>query len=216
MSDIQKLDNTKLETMMNNISNVWGHSSLGIEAKQATMSMLATKHGLYTKIPISCKAEACPYRETCIALKYGCAPEGELCPIETAQIELRYEGYSRDFDLDAGSFTDKALVSEIINLDVQLERCKALMASEGVPVVDVVAGVDENGTPLFRPEVSKFMEAYERTLEKRNKLYNLMEATRKDKKETQSTGMTLEDVLAQAVATEMGGGFVIDEKPDHL
>ena len=80
-----------------NIKNLWGHSATGVEAKKAAMTMLSTKTGMYAKIPIICKADSCPYAETCPLLAYDLAPLGEFCPIETAQIELRYEGYAKDF-----------------------------------------------------------------------------------------------------------------------
>lgn len=198
------------------ITNVWGHSNIGMEAKSVAMSMLATKHGLYAKIPISCKSDDCPYRDTCMLLKYGMAPEGEVCPVEAAQIEVRYEGYNRDFGLDESSFTDKNICSEIINLDIQIERCKALMAREGVPVIDVVAGISDDGTPIYRPEVSKFQEAYERALEKRNKLYGLMEATRKDKKAEVSETKSIDQVISAALAMEANGEFIIEERPEGL
>lgn len=209
-SELKKIDEKA-------IVNVWGHSSLGIEAKNAAMSMLATKHGLYSKIPISCKSDDCPYRESCVLLRCGIAPEGEICPVEAAQIEMRYEGYNKDFNLDTSSFTDKNIVSEIINLDIQIERCKALMAKEGVPVVDVIVGVDENtGSPLYRPEVSKFQDAYERVLEKRNKLYNLMEATRKDRKEQGPESKSIEQIISAALAMDANDEFIIEERPEGL
>ena len=101
-----------------NISNVWGHSSLGMEAKSAAMSMLSTKTGLYAKVPITCKADGCPYEKTCALLPYGLAPLGEKCPWETALIETRYAGYMQDYDLDTASFTDSTIVSELINIDI--------------------------------------------------------------------------------------------------
>lgn len=198
------------------VSNVWGHSDMALQVKRAAMSMLATKHGLYTKIPISCKGDECPYRRTCPALKHGAAPEGEICPIEAALIEQKYEGYNSDFNLDEASFTDRSIVSEIINLDIQLERCKELMGAEGVPVVDVVAGVDESGTPIYRPEVSKFQEAYERALEKRNKLYSLMEATRKDRKQETQEVQSIDAVIAAALTKQANDEFIIDERPDNI
>lgn len=205
-----------LERAMQGQRDIWGHSTLGLEAKNIAMSMLATKHGMYTKIPINCKAESCPYREQCALLKYDIVPEGEPCPIETSQIELRYQGYREDFNLDEGSFTDKNIVSEIINLDIQIERCKALMANEGVPVVDVVAGVSEEGEPFFRPEVSKFADAYERFLERRNKLYQLMKATRADKKEVSGGEQGITEVITMIKAMDIEGAFVEDTKPAHL
>lgn len=210
-------NNSIAELHQNLVSNVWGHTDMALEAKRVAMSMLATKHGLYAKIPISCKADECPYRASCLILKYGIAPEGEICPMEAAQIETRYEGYNQDFNLDESSFTDRNIVSEIINLDIQIERCKALMAVEGVPVVDVIVGVDENtGTPLYRPEVSKFQDAYERLLERRNKLYSLMEATRKDRKDDVQEVQNIDSIIAAALTKQANDEFIIEERPEGL
>ena len=48
-----------------NIANLWGHSAVGVQAKQAAMTMLSTKSGLYAKVPITCKTDTCPYASTC-------------------------------------------------------------------------------------------------------------------------------------------------------
>ena len=88
------------ENFERNLRNMWGYSNVGLEAKRAAMSMLATKTGMYARIPLVCKAESCPYSESCNLLPYNLAPIGEPCPVETAQIELRYAGYDKDFDLD--------------------------------------------------------------------------------------------------------------------
>lgn len=210
---------SKKQSLMQAISDqrdVWGHSTLGLEAKNIAMSLLATKHGMYAKIPIHCKGGDCPYSEHCMLLKYDIVPVGEPCPIETSQIELRYQGYKNDFDLDESSFTDRNIVSEIINLDIQIERCKALMANEGVPVVEVVAGVSEQGEPIFRPEVSKYADAYERFLERRNKLYHLMKATRSDKKEVGSTEQGMAEVITMIKTMDVEGAFIEDQRPEHL
>jgi len=202
------------EALESNVGNVWGHSSLGLEAKRAAMTMLSTKHGMYAKIPLVCKAQECPYSESCLILKYDLAPYGEPCPVETAEIEARYSGYSMDFDIEGASFTDRALVSEIINLDIMIERCKALMSKEGVPIVDVVAGIDENGNVLMRPEVSKAVDAYEKFTKKRNEIYQLMVATRKDKKVDTTEDIGIHTIIAQAIDADENGGFVIDERPE--
>ncbi|MED1125309.1 hypothetical protein [Bacillus atrophaeus] len=205
---------TNRENFESNIRNLWGHSEVGVQAKQAAMTMLSTKTGMYAKIPILCKADSCPYAESCPLLAYDLAPLGEFCPIETAQIELRYEGYSKDFDLEYASFTDKAIVSEIINADIMMERCKAMMAKEGVPVTEVVAGIAENGEIYTRPEVSKYWDAYEKAQKKRNEAYQLMMATRRDKKDDGNKSKSLTEIIADAV-TE--GQFVeVEERPDKF
>ena len=212
-------DNSKCEAVMNrenferNLTNMWGYSNVGIEAKRAAMSMLATKTGMYSRIPLVCKADNCPYSESCSLLPYNLAPYGEPCPMETAQIEIRYAGYEQDFNLDTASFTDKNLVAELINHDIMLERCKALISKEGVLVTDVVAGIAENGEEFYRPEVSKHWEAYERVQKKRNEIYNLMMATRKDNKDKEAQG---EDSITKMMADMFATDFVVEEKPEEF
>jgi hypothetical protein len=196
--------------------NIWGYSEVGLQAKKAAMSMLSTKHGMYSRVPLTCKGDACPYAESCHLLGYNLAPVGEYCPIETAQIEKRYMEYSIDFGLDESSFTDRNMVAEIINLDIMIERCKALIAKEGVPVVDVIAGLAENGEAYYQPQVSKYWEAYERANKRRNELYQLMMATRRDKKNDVKEEKSIHDILASVIDTENGDGFVIDERPEEF
>lgn len=196
-----------------NISNVWGHSSLGVEAKAAAMSMLSTKTGLYARVPITCKADGCPYDETCALLPYGLAPLGEKCPWETALIETRYAGYMQDYDLDSASFTDSTLVSELINIDVMLERTKALMSKEETPITEVVAGMTESGEQYTRPEISKALEIYDRNLNKKERILDMMLGTRKSKKGDKDQDVSVMDLLHGAIdQTE----FIIEEKPDNF
>ena len=105
----------KREAFEANIKNIWGYSPLGLEAKKAAMAMLSTKTGLYAKVPISCKADTCPYAVTCVLLEAGLAPRGQKCPMETAMIETRYAGYESDFGLDSSSYTDSTLIADLIN-----------------------------------------------------------------------------------------------------
>lgn len=217
VSDVA-VDSAQCEAVMNrenferNLSNTWGYSNVGIEAKRAAMSMLATKTGMYARIPLMCKAESCPYSDSCSLLPYNLAPIGEPCPVETAQIEIRFAGYEKDFNLDNASFTDKNLVAELINHDIMLERCKALITKEGVLVTDVVAGVSENGEEFYRPEVSKHWEAYERIQKKRNEIYQLMMATRRDNKDKEGSG---DDSITKAMADMFATDFVVEERPEE-
>ena len=196
-----------------NIGNVWGHSSLGLEAKKAAMAMLSTKTGLYAKVPITCKADTCPYSNTCALLPYGLAPFGEKCPWETALIESRYAGYMADYDLDSASFTDSTIVSELINIDVMLERTKALISEEQTPITEVVAGMTESGEQFTRPEVSKAYEINERNLNRKERLLESLLGTRKSRKGQQEQDSSIQDILASALETTE---FIIEEKPDNI
>ena len=196
-----------------NIANIWGHSAIGSQAKQAAMTMLSTKSGLYAKIPITCKTDACPYAQSCALLPYGLAPLGEKCPWETAMIETRYAQYVEDYNLDESSFTDKTLISELVNIDIMLERTKALMSAEQVPITEVVAGMTESGEEYTRPEISKAYELYERNLNRKDKILESMLGTRKSRKGQAEETTSFSDLLSDAIN---GTDFIIEERPDNL
>ena len=195
-----------------NIANIWGHSIVGFEAKKAAMSMLSTKSGLYAKIPITCKAHQCPYADSCVLLDAGLATQGEKCPWETALIETRYAAYVKDYNLDESSFTDRTLISELVNIDVMLERTKALLAKEQVPITEVVAGMTESGEEYTRPEVSKAYELYERNLNRKERILDSMLGTRKSKKGQQSDDTSDINVLLDAMNQE----FLEEQRPSDL
>jgi hypothetical protein len=182
--------------------NLWQHSAKGLEAKRAAMTMLSTKTGMYARIPLLCKGDDCPYTDTCQLLPYDLAPVGEYCPQETAQIELRANAYAQDFDVDTMSFTDKTLLNEIIGFDIMLERCRALMAKEGTPVVEVVAGIADNGDEIKQPAVSKAWEAYEKISKKRDAAYQLMMMTRRDNKNNSDEEQSALSAMLDNVITE--------------
>ena len=126
-----------------------------------------------------------------------------------------YEEYKNDFNLEDGSFTDKVLVKDLINYEILLERCKSLLQTNGVLVEDVIAGVSESGDAFYRPEVSKHWEAYERIQKKRNEIYNLMIATRKDKNtgKSSSNDHSMSSMLDSILANE---DFIVEEKPNTI
>lgn len=217
--DLEAVSNREaLEATLNIANNIWGYSSTGVEAKRAAMSMLSTKTGMYARVPIVCKADSCPYAESCTLLSYNIAPLGEPCPVETSQIELRIAGYTKEFDLEEGSFTDKVLVSDLINHDIMLERCKNLVTNQGTLVQDVVAGITENGEEFTRPELLKEYEAYDRILKRRNEIYDLMNATRKSKRSNKPGENGDGGGWSTTVANVMEGNyeFVEEQRPEGV
>ena len=198
VEQIKDVDNRKeLQKQLIKDNNIWGYSNKGLEAKKAAMAMLSTKTGMYAKIPLICKSRQCPYSDTCKLLAYDLAPEGEYCPLETAMIEKSACSYAQDIDIDSTSFTDRTLLNEIIGYDIMLERCRALMAKEGTPVIEITTGITELGDEIKQPTVSKAWEAYERISKKRNEAYQLMMLTRKDNKNNnQENQQSMSEILS--------------------
>lgn len=195
------------------MKNIWGHSFKGAQAKSAAMSALATSTGMYARIPLVCKAEACPYASFCKLLSYGLAPEGEACPEEAALIELSHMGYDQDFNINNSSFTDRNLVATIIEYDVLIRRVQTLLSKEQDPVNEIVAGVNEvTGEEYTHPEISKYLEALDKIVKKRNDLYQLMMATRKDKKDDGENNKSIVEIVDEVIEAD----FIVEEKPKEL
>ncbi len=203
----------QLENAMNS-ANPWNRSPLGIEAEKAAMAMLSTKHGMYAKVPITCKGESCPYAFQCELLKYKLAPAGERCPLETARMSEEFAGYAKEFDIDSASQTDRTLISEIISMDILLDRCQTLMAKEGTPVVDILAGISDSGEEIMQPAVSKAWEAFQAISKRRNDNLQLMMATRRDRKDNQDDRDKQKDILAEVISDP--DFDKIEKRPDNI
>lgn len=214
LSEIQKRKKELEDSLIAN-DNPWGYSLAGLEARSAAMAMLSTKTGLYARIPITCKADSCPYKGSCMLFKYDMAPEGEKCAFETALIEKNLEGYKTDFNLAPdSSFTDFTIVKELINADVMMERAQALIAEEGIAIDEVYTGSNErSGIDFFRKEISKALEIYERHSKMRDRLLDNMVATRKAKARTKTTTeKSVYDLIAESIETE----FIVEDIPDKF
>ena len=185
MADLLDLDVTAEDNLKRFVEalpeNPWGLSSKGLSARKAAASMIRLQTGMYSPIPIICKADDCPYSDSCSLLPYDLAPAGEFCPVEIAKIEALVQGYYSDFELDEMSFTDRSLVNEVVGLDIMIDRCKALMAKEGTPVVDIVIGVAENGAEIHQPAVSKSIEAYEKLTKRKDQKLQFLAKTNRDR-----------------------------------
>ena len=202
------------EAMMDQVGNPWGYSEGALESKKAAMTMLSTKTGLYTRIPIVCKGDNCPYGATCGLLEFGLDTLGERCPLETTMIEQKLANYTEEFGLDESSYTDWTMVKELINAEIMIERCLALMSQEGSAITEEFIGTSESsGVDYFRKEISKTQELYERNLKIKERILDTMMATRKAKSRMKGDDGNSERSILDSI---FDIDFVEDEKPDHL
>lgn len=198
--------------------NVWNHDKPGLIAVKASMQMLSLKTGIYARVPIYCKGDKCPYSNNCPIFINGLAPEGEACPVEVAQIERKFAMYAKDFELDGpdASPTDLALVEEVITMEIYMERCKSLMSTEISPIQMVAVGVTEDGAPVEQPQVSKAVEAYNMFSKKRNADFDLLMATRKNKKKDDKDEDRADLFSIIEKAQQMPDFYTVEQKPDNI
>jgi hypothetical protein len=106
------------------------------------------------------------------------------------------------------------MVKELINAEIMIERCMALMSQDGSAIEEIFIGTSESsGTDYFRRDISKVQELYERNLKIKERILDTMMATRKAKSRLKGDdGESEKSILDNIFDID----FIEDEKPDHL
>lgn len=157
------------------------------EANQALMiakRLRGTKTGMYSSVPIICRAEGCPYASACELVQMNIAPYAEKCPMEIAAIEDLFGRYCRDLDIDPNDESqqvDAIMVKELVDIDVAMLRCDKKMAINADFIIDNVVGMNDEGEALVRKELHPLTEYKEKMRTQKYKTLNLLNSTRKDK-----------------------------------
>lgn len=164
--------------------SAWTQNPVAVQAIEIAKRLRQTKHGMYASVPIICKAEACPYAESCELQQMGIAPYGEKCPMEIAAIEDLFQRYCGDMGInpeDSAQQVDAILVKEVVDIDISMIRCDKKMAISADFIIDQVVSVDEEGNAISRKELHPLTEYKEKLRAQKFKTLNLLNSTRKDK-----------------------------------
>jgi hypothetical protein len=173
------------------------------------------KHGMYSGVPIVCQGAKCPFRDTCWI------PDAELevggrCPIEVGAILERFDAYVKEWSVEDDDTTDHSIIKDIIDIEIMMLRADNSLAISGDFINEVVAGTDDQGRPIKRPELHQAFEAKARLRSERIKLLNQMNSTRKDRKQ-EVAGLTDPSSIASSLMQKMralqNSGKIIDVTP---
>jgi hypothetical protein len=167
--------------------SAWTENPEAVEAINVARRLRNTKHGLYASVPIICKAEACPYAQSCELQKMSMAPYGEKCPIEIVAIEDLFGRYCEELKIDPenrSNTVDLIMVKDIVDADIGLLRCDNKMAWDADYVIHNTVGMTEDGDPITRQELHPLTEYREKLINRKHKTLQLLNSTRKDKEGT--------------------------------
>jgi hypothetical protein len=162
----------------------WTQNPAAVQAIEIAKRLRNTKHGMYASVPIICKAEGCPYAESCELQQMGLAPFAEKCPMEIAAIEDLFQRYCTDMNInpeDPTQQVDAIMVKEVVDIDISMLRCDKKMAISADFIIDQVVGMSEEGEAISRQELHPLTEYKEKLRAQKFKTLNLLNSTRKDK-----------------------------------
>lgn len=161
---------------MAEIPDFWSVSEEGLESADQG---LQNRYGMLAAIPMICKVHACPFAEVCHIPKDQ-LKKGQRCPIEVATVMDRYERYIKHLDVDDENVVDLSLVRELVDIEIQMMRADMKLAIDADFVEMVVASVDPNGQPYYKPELNKAVDYKDRLRRERHRILDLLASTRKN------------------------------------
>lgn len=198
-----------------NMPPAWNYNTTGLENVKKARAATNMTHGMYSGVPIICRGADCPFKETCWI------PDADLqiggrCPIEVGAILERYDAYQREWNVGDDDTTDHSIIKDIIDIEILMLRADNSLAISGDFIEEVVAGMDNQGRAIKRPELHKALEVKSRLRAERVKLLSQMNSTRKDKKQ-EIAGLTdpssIASHLMQKVRALKEQGTIIDVTP---
>ena len=140
------------------------------------------KHGLFAQMPLICKGNECPYSQACYEFATNTAVVGSRCIPEMSSVITYTTQYCSTLNVDFDNFIDMTLIKDLVNVDLIIDRCNKILTIENM-VVDVnVTAIGK--TVIKKPEVHKAHEILERMIARKERLLQLLNATRRDKART--------------------------------
>jgi hypothetical protein len=140
------------------------------------------KHGLNANIPMICKAHDCPFYDVC-RVPITQRVVGELCLHEVAAMVSRFESLCTELDISPDDHVDMGLIKDVVDIEIMLMRADKRLALDGDIVKEYFATVDQNGRKHKKEDVNVAVDLKLRLMDKKMKLLEKLNSTRKDKAE---------------------------------
>lgn len=166
---------------------MWGIQPSLIKEISNMNRVYTSKHGMFSSVPIICRDQDCAYKDVCMVSQQQ-RTVGQRCPMEIATILSRYEQWCEHFEIDATQNTinpadlvDATLIKDLVNLEVQMMRAENKIALNGDFMADTLLDIDKKCNPYYGKIVSPEVEFLMTLQDKKVKILNQLNATRKDK-----------------------------------
>lgn len=166
---------------------MWGINGAVIKEIANMNKVYSSKHGMFASVPIMCKDDDCAYKDVCLVNKSQ-RTVGSRCPMEIAAILSRYEQWCMHFEIDTSNdvinpedLVDATLIKDLVNVEVQMLRAENKIALNGDIMSDTLLDIDKKCQPYYGKVISPEVEFLMSLQDKKIKILNQLNATRKDK-----------------------------------
>lgn len=179
--NIGKVDDNTAMTQM------WGLNTALIQEINKSAMIRSSKHGMFASVPIMCQVQDCVYKDTC-TVDPANRVFGQRCPMEIGAIIARFNQYCMHFGLDSTGdmiaeedLVDATLIKDLVTIEVQQMRCENKIAMSGDFMTQTLLDIDKKCKPYYGDVISPESEHLLVLQDKKVKILNQLNATRKDK-----------------------------------
>ena len=158
------------------------------EAKKIHAHLQKLSTGSTAMIPIYCAGPQCPFAHRCPLVQIDKAPIGRQCIIEIQLLREWTLRYFEEYDVDPNNFTEIGYINELAEIEILLTRINMNLAKpeNAELVIDQVAHISHDGTPILQKQLSPFMDQKERLQNRRSKVIKLMVGDRQERYKKES------------------------------
>lgn len=178
------------------MSNVWNASEEVMTLASYESKKFEVKHGMFSAIPLICKGNKCPYKESC-SINPEVIQLEQRCPIEIGAIMSRFEYWCKHFginvtndNIDPKDLVDATLIRDLVDNEIQILRAENRIAQNADFIARTITTVDNRGKAYYKDEVSPEATFKLQLLDKRYKILQLLDSTRKDKSKNVKVELT--------------------------
>lgn len=179
--NVGKVDDNTAMTQM------WGLNTALIQEINKSAMIRTSKHGMFACVPIICQVQDCAYKDTC-TVDPANRILGQRCPMEIGAIIARFNQYCVHFGLNSSGDTiaeedlvDATLIKDLVTIEVQQMRCENKIAMSGDFMGKTLLDIDKKCKPYYGDIISPESEHLLVLQDKKVKILNQLNATRKDK-----------------------------------
>lgn len=169
------------------VTGMWGIDAAVIKEIANVNRIYTSKHGMFSAIPIVCNGSKCPYANVCMISKPN-RKVGRRCPMEISAILSRYEQWCEHFGIDTSEdkidpkdLVDVTLIKDLIGIEIQMIRAENKIALNGDFMADVLLDIDNKCNAYYGKDISPETQFLNTLQERKIKILNQLNATRKDK-----------------------------------
>ena len=169
------------------LASIWGMNSSKTAQITNISRMYNSKHGMFASVPIMCRGADCHFKDVC-AIDQADRTIGERCPMEIAAIVTRFNQWCAHFNIDASGeiiqdkdLVDASLIKDLVVTEVQQMRAENKIAQSGDFMANTLIEIDKKCKPYYGMTVTPEAEMLMTLQDRKMKILNQLNATRKDK-----------------------------------